>query len=214
MSLPIGAFLTVWAILALDIASPGPNVLNTVTTAMGSGRAAGFASAAAVGLGVGLWCLGMALGMAALFRVVPHAGEALTFLAAGLLVWFAVRYVRAAVSVPYRAAALRARGGLTPSASFLRSLSINATNPRALTTWLAILGIFPTAAAGAGDLAVLTAGACLLSLAIHGLCAAAFSTRAAAALYLRAAPVVNGVVGTFFLGFAAKLAAPLPARAV
>jgi threonine efflux protein len=82
VTLPIGAFLTVWTILALNILSPGPNVLNTITTAMGSGRAAGLASAAAVGLGIGLWCLSMSLGMAALFAVVPHAEEALTVMAA------------------------------------------------------------------------------------------------------------------------------------
>jgi hypothetical protein len=85
VTLPLGAFLTVWTILALNILSPGPNVLNTITTAMGSGRAAGLASAAAVGLGIGLWCLGMSLGMAAVFAVVPYAQETLTVMAAGLL---------------------------------------------------------------------------------------------------------------------------------
>jgi hypothetical protein len=39
-----------------------------------------------------------------------------------------------------------------------------------------------------------------------------FSTRRAADLYLRAAPVVNLVVGVFFVTFAVRLAAPLLAR--
>jgi threonine/homoserine/homoserine lactone efflux protein len=214
LTLPPAAFLTVWTILALNIASPGPNVLNTVTTAMGSGRAAGMASAAAVGIGIGVWCLGMSLGMATLFRTVPHAEAALTLMAAGLLVWFASRYLRAAFSAPHREAALKARGGLSLRGSFLRSLSINATNPKALTTWIAILGIVPTAQAAPGDIALLTAGACALSLAIHSGYAVAFSTPAAAQAYLRAAPVINGVVGTFFLAFAVKLVAPLLARAI
>ena len=215
MTLPLGAFLTVWTILALNILSPGPNVLNTITTAMGSGRAAGLASAAAVGLGIGIWCLAMSLGMAAVFALVPFAEETLTLMAAGLLVWFASKYLRAGFrGVTGGAAALTGVAGLDLRASFLRSLAVNATNPKALTTWIAILGIFPTAAASPGDIALLTAGACLLSVTIHTVYAAVFSTRAAAGLYLRAAPVINLCVGSFFLWFAVKLAAPLLARAM
>jgi len=215
VTLPLGAFITVWTILALNILSPGPNVLNTITTAMGSGRTSGLASAAAVGIGIGLWCLSMSLGMAAVFAVVPFAEETLTVMASGLLVWFAVKYVRAGYAgVSGREASIRGVAGLGPGASFLRSLAVNATNPKALTTWIAILGIFPVAEARAGDIALLTVGACVLSLSIHAVYAALFSTRRAAALYLRAAPVINLAVGVFFIGFAVKLTAPLLARAL
>ena len=212
MSVPLAAYLTAWAILGLNLLTPGPNVLNTVASAIGSGRAAGMASALAVAPGIAIWCLGMSLGVAVMFRIVPGAEASLTLLAAMLLIFFAARFVSAAISP--RTAGLRARGGLSLRGSFLRSLSINATNPKALTTWIAILGIFPTAAAGAGDIALLTAGACCLSLSIHAIYAALFSTRRAAALYLRAAPVINLAVGVFFVGFAVKLTAPLLARAL
>jgi threonine/homoserine/homoserine lactone efflux protein len=215
VTLPASAFLTVWTILALNILSPGPNVLNTITTAMGSGRAAGMASAAAVGLGIGLWCLGMALGMSAVFAVVPFAQETLTVMAAGLLIWFATKYLRAGwLGWSGQEVTLRGVAGLRPGQSFVRSLIINGTNPKALTTWIAILGIFPTSEARAGDIVILTLGACLLSLTIHAGYAAIFSTRRAAAFYLRAAPVINMAVGTFFLLFAIRLTAPLLARAV
>jgi len=208
LTLPFGAFVTVWTILAMNIISPGPNVLNTITTAMGSGRAAGLASALAVGLGIGIWCLAMSLGMAAMFRLLPLAETAMTLVAAALLGYFAARYLRAA----FRSApdtSLVGRGGLGLGAAFLRSLSINATNPKALTTWIAILGIFPTAEARPGDIALLTFGACVISLTIHTLYALAFSTPAAGRAYRRAAPVISGLVGLFFLGFAARLALPL-----
>jgi threonine efflux protein len=206
VTLPLAVFLPVWLFLALNILSPGPNVLNTMTTAMGSGRSAGLASACGVGLGIGLWCLAMSLGMATLFRVAPGAQTVLTLIAAGLLVWFGTRFLRAAfASGATREAQLRAQAGLTWRGAFLRSLSINATNPKALTTWTVILGLFPTASAGPGDIALLTLGACFLSLSIHSVYAALFSTRPAARLYLRAAPVINGGVGLFFLGFAVKL---------
>jgi threonine/homoserine/homoserine lactone efflux protein len=213
VTVPFGAFVTVWAILALNIMSPGPNVLNTITTAMGSGRAAGFASAAAVGVGIGIWCLSMSLGVAALFAVVPYAEETLTVMAAGLLLWFATRYLRAGLrGVTGRDVSLRGVSGLDMRASFLRSLAVNATNPKALTTWIAVLGIFPTAMARPGDIALLTIGACALSFTIHTAYATVFSTRRAADLYLRAAPVVNLVVGVFFVTFAIRLAPPLLGR--
>ena len=210
MSLPLAAFLTVWSFLALNILSPGPNVLNTITTAMGSGRRAGIASACGVGLGIGLWCLAMSLGMATLFRLAPGAQAALTLVAAVLLVWFGSRFLRAALGPPgARQAQLKAQAGLSFRRAFLRSLSINATNPKALTTWTVILGLFPTASAAAGDIALLTLGACCLSLTIHTGYAVLFSTGPAARLYLRASPVINGGVGLFFLGFAGKLLADL-----
>lgn len=215
MSLPLGDFLTVWTILALNIMSPGPNVLNTITTAMGSGRASGLASASAVGLGIGLWCLSMSLGMSAIFAVAPRVEGLLTVAACGVLVWFASRYLRSGfMAATGRGTQLRGIAGLGPRPAFVRSLSVNATNPKALTTWIAILGIFPTTEAQPTDIALLTLGACCLSLGIHAIYAIAFSSPPAARLYLRAAPAINMGVGLFFLGFAIKLASPLLAGPV
>ncbi len=204
MNLAFAPFLTVWAVLAMNIASPGPNVLNTITTAMGSGRGPGLASAAGVALGVGLWCLGMTLGMAALFQAVPATRILLTVIAIGLLLWFASRYLRAGWR--HGAQRIAGRTGLGVRASFLRSLSVNALNPKALTTWVVILSLFPVARAHAGDIALLGAGAAAIAFTIHAGYALAFSTPPAARVWLRLAPVINGGVGIFFTGFALKLA--------
>lgn len=214
MNLSLSDFLTAWAILGMNLLTPGPNVLNTVTTAMGSGRGAALASATAIGPGIGTWCLGMSLGMAVMFHTVPGTEEAMTIMAAGLLIYFATRYLRAAFfTVAEREELLKGQSGMTLASSFLRSLSINATNPKALTTWIAILGLLPVATAGAGDIAGLTLGSAALGIAIHTGYAIAFSTKAAARIYLRAAPVINGAVGVFFTGFAVKLVAPMLAGA-
>lgn len=209
MTLPWAEFVTVWTILTVNILSPGPNVLNTIATAMGSGRAAGMGAALGVGLGIGAWCLGMALGVAAIFAVLPMARAVLTFLAVALLIWFALRYLRGAWA-GFRA---RGRGGLAEqpgmslAAGFRRSLLVNLLNPKALTTWLAILSIFPVARAGAGDIALLCAGACALSFSIHTVYALAFSTPVAARIYLRHAWAVSGAAGLFFLAFAGSILA-------
>jgi len=204
--LPLSAYLSAWAILTMNVMSPGPNVLNTMTTAMGSGRAAGMASALAVAPGIAIWCLAMSLGMSAVFRAVPAAEIALTLIAVGLLIWFALRFFRAAMAGPeQRKQALAGRTGMGLTASFLRSLSINATNPKALTTWIAILALFPTAEAGLADVSVLALGSAALGFAVHAVYAVAFSTATAARLYLRAAPAINIGVGLFFTAFAVKL---------
>ncbi|MCB2116945.1 MAG: LysE family transporter [Rhodobacteraceae bacterium] len=207
MTLPIQPFLSVWTVLAVNVLSPGPNVLNTMMSAMGSGRAAGLASALGVALGVGLWCLAMTLGMAALFEAVPAARQGLTGLAVALLAWFAARYLRAAWN-GFRGGQGRiaAHAGLGPRASFLRSLSVNATNPKALTTWVVILSIFPVAHAAPADIAVLCLGASLIAFGIHAGYALAFSTGPALGLWRRIAPAISAAVGLFFLGFAARLA--------
>ena len=207
MSLPLQPFLAVWAVLAMNILSPGPNVLNTMMSAMGSGRSAGLASALGVAVGVGLWCLAMTLGMATLFEAVPPARRLLTGLAVGLLLWFAARYLKAAwAGVRGDAARIAARAGLSPRAAFFRSLSVNATNPKALTTWVVILSMFPVARAAPYDIAILCLGATLLAFAIHAGYALAFSTAPAIGLWRRIAPVISAAVGLFFIAFAVKLA--------
>ncbi|MCB2135635.1 MAG: LysE family transporter [Rhodobacteraceae bacterium] len=211
MNVPVEHFLTVWAVLAMNIASPGPNVLNTMTTAMGSGRAAGMASAAGVALGVGAWCLAMTLGMAALFDAVPWSRTALTITAIGLLLWFASRFLRNAWTGYHSGPTTRLKGraGIGLRASFLRSLAVNATNPKALTTWVLILALFPVARASRGDIAILGLGAAFIGFSLHALYALAFSTGPATRAYLRAAPAINAGVAVFFIGFAVKLTAGL-----
>ena len=207
MAIPVEYFLTVWAVLAINIASPGPNVLNTMTTAMGSGRGSGLASAAGVGIGIGGWCLAMTLGMAALFDAVPRARTVLTLIAIGLLLWFAGRFLRNAV-IGYRNrsdARLAGQKGLSIRASFLRSLLVNATNPKALTTWVLILALFPVARANGTDIALLGLGAAAIGFAIHAVYAMVFSTGPAMRAYLRAAPAINAGVALFFTAFAVKL---------
>jgi threonine efflux protein len=209
MTLPIGAFVTVWLFLAANIASPGPNVLNTIALAMGSGRRAGFGSACGVGLGIGLWCLSMLLGLSAVIALAPWVAEGLRWAAVGLLLLFSLRYGRAAL------AGFRARGMAMPEGQrgagfgigFRRALAVVAVNPKALTSWLAVMGMFPVAEAQAGDVALLCAGACLLSFSIHSAYMILFSTSPALRFYLRAGWVLQGVASVLFAGFALRLVA-------
>ena len=208
---PASLFLTTWAFVGMNILTPGPNVLNTIALAIGSGRRAGFGAALGVGLGIGMWCLGMSLGLSVAFQHLPWLRPAMTLVACGLLVWFASRYLRNAragwlARGQPGTAALQGRAGVGMRGAFWRSLSVNASNPKALTTWVAVLAIFPVAQASGADIALLCLGSCLMSFLIHSIYAVAFSTPVAARAYLRAAPAINAGVALFFLAFAARLA--------
>jgi threonine/homoserine/homoserine lactone efflux protein len=207
MSLALGQFVTVWAFLAVNIMSPGPNVINTIATAMGSGRRAGMGSAAGVGLGIGVWCLSMSLGISALFALWPAAQTVMTLVAIALLATFSWRYLRNAwAGFRWRRdTALAESHGMTFAAGFRRSLLINALNPKALTSWLAILSLFPVAQAGPADLAILTIGACCLSLSIHTMYVLVFSSKPASRFYLRYGWLITGAAGAFFAAFALRL---------
>ena len=209
MTVGAGEFIEVWLFLAANIASPGPNVLNTIALAMGSGRAAGLGSATGVGLVIGLWCLGMTLGVATLLALVPGAAWVMTLAAVGLLLWFALRYLRAAWA-GWRARGMQVhagRDGAGFTTGFRRSLMVNALNPKALTSWLAVLAMFPVARATGADIALLCVGACLLSFGIHTAYVLAFSTPVALRFYLRAGWVLQAAAGLLFLGFALRLVA-------
>ncbi|MCB1396337.1 MAG: LysE family transporter [Rhodobacter sp.] len=214
ITLPAGAFLTAWGFLAMNVATPGPNVLNTIALAIGSGRRAGLGAALGTALGITVWSLGMVLGVSALLATVPVARTAMTLVAIVLLLWFSSRYLRAARSglIARRRReppAPAGRSGVSLQGGLLRSLSILLANPKALTTWLTLTAIFPVARAETGDVALLCLGACAIAGGIHALYALAFSTPPAARAFLRAAPLINLGVGLFFGGFALALAISL-----
>ena len=207
MTLPLADFLTVWTFLAVNILSPGPNVLNTISAAMSSGRPAGLGSALGVGVGISAWCLGMSLGIGAIFAAFPALRGILTVIAIGLLVSFAARYLRNALAGyhGYRRGLPTQPGGQDLADGFRRSLMVSALNPKALTSWLAILTIFPVSRATGADIALLCAGSCALAAGIHAGYALAFSSLPAARFYLRWAWAISGATALFFLGFALKI---------
>lgn len=201
---PWEALLGAWGFFALQVMSPGPNVFNTIGLALGSGRRAGLAAAAAIGPGVLLWGAAATLGAAALFRAFPAAEAALALAGGALLLWFGARYLRRAAAAGPEA---RARGGVTPREAFLRAVAILVANPKALTTWLMILTLFPAAHATAGPRAALVLGMAAIAGFGHALYALAFSSGPAAALYARAARWIDAGVGLAFVALGAKLIA-------
>lgn len=203
-----GELAAAWTVFGLNVLSPGPNVLNTMAVSIAFGRAHGFAAAAAVALGVFWWSALALVGAAALFAAWPGAQAALSVLGGGLLLWFGARYLRRALAM--------ARGGgptsatsetpaLARGAVFRQALAIQMANPKAMTTWLVLLALFPVAEAGPGPTLALAVGAVAVALIGHLGYAVIFSTRTAERAYARAAPLIIGGVGVFFISLGAGL---------
>lgn len=195
MGLPWAEMVTAWAVFGANILSPGPNVFNTIAIALGSGRRVALAVVPAIALGVAGWATAALLGAAALFARWPWAAEALGALGGLLLLWFAARYLRRAWEWTEAVAQGRLIGHRT---AFAQTLAILATNPKALTTWLVLVSIFPAGEATPLALAVMIAGSVAVASLGHLAYALAFSTRAAARAYARAGRWITAGVGVFF----------------
>lgn len=196
---PLGFF-------AVNILTPGPNVLNTIGVALGSGRQAAFGSAAACGVGVLIWAAAAMLGAGALFTAVPEARTGMTLLGAFVLIYFAQRYIRRALSPTSKVAAVH---DTSPAQAFRQALAILASNPKALTTWVALLSIFPVISQNWRMMVAFGGGCALAAVLGHIFYATVFSTRQAARIYSYAARPVNAAVGVGFFIYALKLLAEI-----
>ncbi|GMG84872.1 hypothetical protein LNKW23_40880 [Paralimibaculum aggregatum] len=193
--MPWTEILAAWAVFGANILSPGPNVFNTIAISLGAGRRAALAIVAAIAIGVACWAAAALLGAAVAFRRLPLLEPLLGCLGGALLLRFAWRYL-------CRARAWQASVGpareISPREAFLTTLAVLATNPKALTTWLVLISIFPAGTASPGAIAVMIAGSVAVASLGHLAYALAFSTRAAARAYARIGHWILAGVALFF----------------
>lgn len=202
MAFPWAEIVTAWAVFAANILSPGPNVLNTIAISLGAGRRTALAVVPAIALGVAAWASASILGAAALFSRFPGAEAGLSAVGGVLLLWFALRYAMRARAW----SGAEARGiAIGPRAAFLTSLAVIATNPKALTTWLVLISIFPSGTASPAAIAVMILGSVAVAALGHLGYVLAFSSRAAARAYARAGRWILAGVALFFASLGAGL---------
>ena len=89
----LNAFLPALGFLMLNVLIPGPNVLNTVATSIGSSRLVGIYCAYACGLGLLVWAIAALSGAAILFFTFPVLKLGLTLIGALLLWYFATMFI-------------------------------------------------------------------------------------------------------------------------
>ncbi len=210
ISLYLPGIILAYSAFLISIMSPGPNVLAIIGTSMSVGRPSGTALALGVAAGSFSWAMATALGLSAL--LASYAAALVVIKVAGglYLLWLAYRSFRAAASAHDIAATTLAGPELRPSGYFLRGLTIQMTNPKAALAWIAIISLGIQADAPVWVSFAIVAGTSVLSVAIHCLYAAAFSTGTMVRVYGSARRWIQGALGIFFGVAGLKLLASRP----
>ena len=202
MNISIITFIPALTFFILNVFIPGPNVLNTIATSMGSGRTAGIACAFATGLGVILTALAALFGAAILFYKIPMIYMGLTILGSILLLLFAKRYIQKSISSSAKLVALT---NINKTTAFQQAFLVLISNPKMMTTYLAIVSLFPIVAGNFQNALVFSLMAGISSFTGHLIFATVFSTSIASKIYMNLYKPINALVGIGFIFYALKL---------
>lgn len=230
--LPQGATALAFAIAVLVLnATPGVDLLLTVTRTLQRGPRAGLAAAAGISAGSVGHALAAAFGLTALLAVHPGAFRALQFAGAAYLAWLGLGLLRQALGSRPAVDADRVRGpapesspGSGPAgparpasvaADFRTGLLTNLLNPKVALFFLAFLPAFVPAASPSKTAAFLLLGAwfvvqSFVFLAVVVALVAALGARGSLA-WRRALQAAGGMI---FLALAARLLSEGPAAPV
>lgn len=200
--MPFFDLLPALGFFLLNVFVPGPNVLNTIATSTGSGYRAGLACALACGLGILLWASAALFGAAAFFETYPLANQSLIILGGSLLIYFAVRYLRKAFNPQSQLQSIQDQSF---SLAFWQAFVVMMTNPKVLTTWLAVISLFPIITLGLQNILGFILLSAAASFSGHAIFATFFSSKTAAAMYLLLYRPLNGLVGIGFFFYGIKL---------
>jgi len=183
----LSVLLTLAAVFAVALVSPGPDVALVVRTSLHQGRRAGLASALGLACGILLHTTLVLTGVSLLLSRTPVLFAILQALGALYLAWLGV-------------------GALpSPLGPWLRGVATNLFNPKALVFFIALLGsLIPAQMSLGGKLAVATLlfgmGACWF-----GLLSLTLTRPALQARLLRAVPWLDAACGVVFLLVAAAI---------
>ncbi len=186
----------------LNVFIPGPNVLNTIATSMGSGRKAGISCALATGIGVILTSLVSLFGAAIIFNKFPIINQGLSIIGGLLLLYFSKRYLQKALLKNERLIAIK---NIENKIAFQKALAVLISNPKMMTTYLAAISLFPVIVGTTEHILIFSFMAGIASFSGHLFFASIFSTRIACDIYMRMYRPINGIVGTCFIIYSIKL---------
>lgn len=204
---PVEAAAFAGAVLVLN-ATPGVDLLLTVSRTLAGGARAGVAAACGIAAGCVLHTLAAAFGLAALLALHPQAFVALQWAGAAYLVWLGLGMLRqAGRATTGRAAAGPAAPPRSVWADFRGGLLTNLLNPKVAFFFLAFLPQFVPADSPDKTLSFLLLGAWFVAQGLVFLLV--LVVLAARLRRLQARPawgrVLNGAGGLLFITLALRL---------
>ena len=169
---------------------------------MGSGRSSGIACALATGMGVILTSLTSLFCAALILNQIPIIYKSLTIIGGVLLLYFSMKYMQKAFLYNEE---LKVQRGVKNVVAFRQAFLVLISNPKMLTTWLAVISLFPITTSNLNYIIVFSLMAGIASFAGHLLFATIFSTVLVSRIYMIIYRPINAFVGVCFIIYAIKL---------
>src|SRR5216683_4944382 len=135
------AFLVATLIFAVI---PGPGILYTAAQTLARGRAGGLLAVLGIHLGGYLHVAAAALGLAAVFQLIPTLYLAVKLAGALYLVWLGIGIIRGGIAADELPHII----GKSPRRAFVESIAVEALNPKTAIFYLAFLPQFVELGAG------------------------------------------------------------------
>jgi RhtB (resistance to homoserine/threonine) family protein len=206
MGAHVWSFLPVAAIL---IVVPGPDTALVTKNALLHGRRAALGTALGVNVGLIVWTLAAALGLAAVVRASAVAFTALKLIGAVYLIWLGVQALRAArhhTAAAVTGGAVRSRR-LDGLGGFRQGLASDLSNPKIAVLFTSLLPQF-VAARAPTLMPFLLLGAIFVAMTLVWLCAyALLAARASATLQRPAVSrALERFTGVVLIGLGVRLA--------
>jgi threonine/homoserine/homoserine lactone efflux protein len=198
------------AVLVLN-ATPGVDLLLTVSRTAQSGVRAGIMAAMGINVGCALHALAAAFGLAALLAWSATAFSLLKWAGAAYLLWLAFGMLRGAWRGPVATSAADAAAAPPPAsaaADFRRGLLTNLLNPKVALFMLAFLPQFIPASSAHKTLDFLSLGLLFIAQSTLFLLAVVLLTArlAQVSALARSARALQAAAGLLFIALAARLA--------
>ena len=198
LSLYLPGIMLAYSACLLGLASPGPNILAVIGTSMSAGRAQGVALALGVSAGSFCWALLTAGGLTALLAAYASALTVIKIAGGAYLLWLAYKSFRAAASAhDIQPTTLSGLAG-NPVGHFVRGLTVQMTNPKAVLAWIAIMSLGLHDKAPLWVALSIVIGTTVLSLVGYHLYAVAFSTTTMVRVYAKGRRWIQAALGAFF----------------
>jgi threonine/homoserine/homoserine lactone efflux protein len=152
--------LALFVVTALVLnATPGVDLMYTVTRTLQLGWRSGVAAALGIGAGCAVHAVAAAFGLAALLAASPSAFDLIRWAGAAYLLWLGWGMLRAAMQPDVAAAGTAAAPPMSSAQVFAQGVMTNVLNPKVALFFLALLPQFIRTDAASKPLAFLFLGA-------------------------------------------------------
>ncbi|MCE1161836.1 MAG: LysE family transporter [Thiomonas sp.] len=196
--------LSILAVLALGVMSPGPSFLLVARTAVCASRGAAVASALGMAAGATLLCMAALFGLHALFQQIPELFVLLKLVGGAYLLYLAVRIWRgAARPLAIRDAQDEAQTGLARNA--LIGIGTMLSNPKAAVQYGVIFAAMLPQSPSTTLLLLLPPAVFLLEASWYVFVAFGLSAEQPRRLYLSAKTGIDRTVGAVLAALGLKL---------